>query len=62
MGYIEELRALVGSRPLILPGASVLVVDARGHILLQRRADSGLWGIPGGMMEPGESYRGDRAP
>ena len=49
------MRALVGSRSLILPGASVLVVDGRGYILLQRRADSGFWGVPSGMMEPGES-------
>lgn len=55
MGYVEELRALVGHRPLILPGAAVLALDPDGRILLQRRTDSGLWGTPGGMMEPGES-------
>lgn len=54
MGYIRELRALVGSRPIIMIGAGVLLL--RGdQVLLQRRADNGLWGIPGGSMEPGES-------
>ncbi len=55
MGYVEELRTLVGHRPLIMPGAAVLALDGRGCILLQRRTDNGLWGVPGGMMEPGES-------
>lgn len=54
-GYIQELRALTGSRPLILAGACVIIVDANGRILLQRRIDDGSWGLPGGAMEPGES-------
>lgn len=54
MGYIEELRALVGTRPLILVGAVVLVLDQAGRLLLQRRSET-LWGLPGGLMEPGES-------
>jgi 8-oxo-dGTP pyrophosphatase MutT (NUDIX family) len=31
------------------------VFDAVGRVLLQRRADDGMWNIPGGAMEPGES-------
>ncbi len=54
VGYIEELRKLVGSRPLILAGAAVLIVDNAACVLLQRRADNKLWGLPGGFMEPGE--------
>ncbi|MBI1742741.1 NUDIX hydrolase [Candidatus Acetothermia bacterium] len=54
MGYIEELRALVGHRPLILAGAAVLIVDNAARVLLQRRADNGTWGLPGGFMQPGE--------
>jgi ADP-ribose pyrophosphatase YjhB (NUDIX family) len=55
MGYIEELRSLVGVRPLILPGAAVIVRDSQDRILLLARADTGGWGLPGGFMEPGES-------
>lgn len=38
----------------LLCGASVIVHEA-GRILLQRRADNGCWGYPGGRVEPGES-------
>ncbi|MFE2409426.1 NUDIX domain-containing protein [Kitasatospora sp. NPDC059408] len=39
----------------LVPAASVVVVDEAGRILLQRRTDNGMWGLPGGMMEIGES-------
>lgn len=39
----------------LVPGGSALVVDEDGRILLQRRADSGNWSLPGGRMELGES-------
>jgi ADP-ribose pyrophosphatase YjhB (NUDIX family) len=55
MTYIAELRAVAGTRPLILPGAAVIVTDAGGRVLLMQRADTGGWGLPGGFMEPGES-------
>ena len=56
MNYIAELRGLVGTRPLILPGTSVVVTDERRRLLLVERADTGDWGLPGGFMEPGESF------
>jgi ADP-ribose pyrophosphatase YjhB (NUDIX family) len=55
MGYIEELRKLVGNRPVILTGAKVIVFNALGQILLQYRTDTKMWGLPGGLMELGES-------
>lgn len=36
-------------------GVSVLVEDAAGGVLLELRRDCGLWGLPGGRVEPGES-------
>lgn len=53
--YVRELRELVGHRPLLLVAAGVIVPDRAGRILLQRRSDDGLWGIPGGAMDLGES-------
>ena len=56
MGYIEDLRKLVGHRPLIFVGAVVVIVDELGRLLLQQRKfPHGVWGIPGGLMELGES-------
>jgi 8-oxo-dGTP pyrophosphatase MutT (NUDIX family) len=55
MTYIAELRAQVGTRPLVLPGAAVIVLDSSGRVLLMQRADTGGWGLPGGFTEPGES-------
>jgi 8-oxo-dGTP pyrophosphatase MutT (NUDIX family) len=54
MGYIEDLRKIVGNRPLILVGAMVCVIDDQGKILLQKRPE-GIWGLPGGLLELGES-------
>ncbi len=53
-GYVAEIRELVGSRPILLPSVSVLVVDD-DRLLFGRHRDSGLWVPPGGAMEPGET-------
>ncbi|WP_277674377.1 NUDIX hydrolase [Piscibacillus halophilus] len=56
MGYVEDLRRLVGHRPLILVGTVVVVIDELGRVLLQqRRYPHGVWGLPGGLMELAES-------
>jgi 8-oxo-dGTP pyrophosphatase MutT (NUDIX family) len=39
----------------LVPGGSALVVDEAGGILLQCRADSGNWALPGGTMDVGET-------
>lgn len=50
MGYIEDLRALVGHRLILLTGVGVVVLNDKQEILLQKNMD-GEWGIPGGFME-----------
>lgn len=39
----------------LVPAASVVVVDDGGRVLLQRRTDNGMWALPGGRMDVGES-------
>lgn len=39
----------------IVPGGSAVVVDDQGRVLLHRRRDSGLWSLPSGVMEVGET-------
>ncbi len=39
--------------PLI--SADAAVMDEVGHLLLMRRSDNGLWALPGGLVEVGET-------
>lgn len=55
-GYIMQLREIVGSRPLIMPAAAVIIIDGNGRILMQHRSDNNTWGLPGGSMEMGETF------
>ncbi len=52
--HVAEIRALVGDRLLLLPAVCAVVVDDRGEVLLHRRADTGGWALPGGIVDPGE--------
>ena len=49
--YILDLRKIVGHRPLLQVGASVIVENHRGEILLEKRADNHCWGYVGGSVE-----------
>ena len=42
----------------LVVATSAVVTDDQGRILLQRRADSGNWALPGGAMEMTESLAG----
>ncbi len=50
-GYIMDLRQIVGHRPLLQVGASVIAVDEEGRLLLQLRSDNGCWAYAGGSVE-----------
>ena len=39
----------------LVPASNMLVVDEEGHILLQRRRDTGQWALPGGAQDFGET-------
>lgn len=49
--YIMDLRQMVGHRPLLQVGASVIVVDSENRVLLQLRSDNHCWGYAGGSVE-----------
>ena len=55
MEYFKYLRQYVGHRPIILPGATVIMMNENDEVLLQKRRD-GYWGLPGGLMDLGESF------
>jgi 8-oxo-dGTP pyrophosphatase MutT (NUDIX family) len=54
MGYISELRELIGTRPIIMVGANVLLLNDKNELLMQLRTDNEMWGLSGGAIEPGE--------
>lgn len=53
--YILDLRKYVGTQPLIMAGAGVMVFNDKQELLLQLRSDTHDWGLPGGAMEIGEN-------
>jgi len=53
--YLGQLRALAGDRTLMFVGARAVLRDEAGQILLIERSDNGLWALPAGAMELGES-------
>lgn len=52
--YLGRLRAVVGSRLLLMPSTHVVLEDDRGRILLELRSDFGAWGLPGGVPDERE--------
>ncbi|NEA33005.1 NUDIX domain-containing protein [Streptomyces sp. SID13031] len=52
--FILDLREKIGHDLLWLTGISGIVLDDAERILLVRRADTGLWSLPAGILEPGE--------
>jgi len=58
--FYHYLRPFIGTDWILGIGASTLVMDDDGMILLQKRRDNGLWAHPGGCLEPGERV-GDTA-
>ena len=52
---MEPLRAPIFDRPTPLTTGDAAVIDDQGRILLIRRADNGLWAMPGGALEVGET-------
>ena len=53
--YLGKLRAIVGKRLILIPGARIVVHDRAGRVLLELRRDFRKWGLPGGHQEVGDS-------
>jgi len=50
--YIHAALGLLYRHPF--PGTSIIPILPDGRIILARRHDTGLWGLPGGMVDWGE--------
>ncbi len=53
--YIKKMRQLVGNEYLMLNATAVVIVNENNEVLLQKRTDNNLWGLPGGLLELRES-------
>ena len=56
MNYIAEMRKHVGHDVVMTVGCGVLIENEKGEVLLQKRSDTREWCVPGGALEPGETY------
>ena len=50
--FIQSLRSKVGTDLLQVSTVAVLASDDKGRLLLIQEKGSGLWGAPGGIVEP----------
>ncbi len=61
IGYPVFTRLCMGSLKhrfvLLQDGAAAIIVNEKGQILLQSRADRDKWGLPGGCQELGERFQ-----
>jgi ADP-ribose pyrophosphatase YjhB (NUDIX family) len=57
LSYLDWIRSHIGSAPILLVYATALVRDAQRRVLFQKRGDFPVWGLPGGILEPGEKIR-----
>ncbi|TBL81096.1 NUDIX hydrolase [Paenibacillus thalictri] len=53
-GYVQQMRELIGHRPLLLCGACVVIFNREDQVLMLRRTDNNCWCFPGGSVELGE--------
>jgi ADP-ribose pyrophosphatase YjhB (NUDIX family) len=56
--YIQTLRARIGHMKIVIPGVRGILVDDQQRLLLQRRSDTGHWGLPAGVVDVGDSALG----
>ena len=50
MSYLQKIRKKIGSGRIFVPGVRAIIINDADEILLQRRRDNALWGLPGGAV------------
>lgn len=52
--HLRDLRALVGTRLLLIPSVSALIFDDADRLLMLRSSERETWMLPGGAVDPDE--------
>lgn len=52
--YYRALRDRMGTELLLIPAVAAVIRDDQGRVLIQR-SRHGVWSLPAGAIEPGES-------
>ena len=53
--YLKDLRALIGTKLVLMPSVAAVIRDDRGRVLLARHSTGGVWSTPGGAIDPDET-------
>jgi 8-oxo-dGTP pyrophosphatase MutT (NUDIX family) len=49
------MRKIIGTKPLLLCGASVIISNPDNEVLMLQRSDNDCWCFPGGALDLGEN-------
>ena len=52
--YIAGMREMIGTRMIMMPAVSAIIINESGEVLLHRSKDDGKWYVIGGAPDPGE--------
>jgi len=58
MDYIQTMRKKIGNDTLLTIGCGAIIENSCQQILLLKRVDYDEWGIPGGLLDLGETFEG----
>jgi len=53
--YIKYIRHMIGDKMVMLNATAVVIVNDQNEVLLQKRSDNLMWGLPGGILELNET-------
>jgi len=53
--YHRDIRQYIGKRSVVRVKAAVLVLNEHGELLLLKRQNRDVWGLPMGNLKPGEA-------
>ena len=49
--YVQKMRQMIGHETLLFCGASVIIINEKNQVLLQKRKDNLCWAYHGGSVE-----------